>query len=217
MEVEYVVNEGGTSGSAGGETRDENFILPETEKAINAIIGEFQIFFYASRLVLQVVYLVYLGFRIWFRDQLFVPSVVMLAICIVQLFFLLGGIKKRRMNPVFAWTFRISRRIVSLSIAAIIFFDVFIAKDIISRWQGIIAVLICLGWILSLSGDVFEMTVPRYARMILDSFKRDIEISSLASRSFDRVKKAAGKAAREKTREKLRSLKNWFHDVMWME
>ena len=61
MEVQYVKNE---------NNREENFILPETEKAINGIIAEIGRTFSLSRFFLQIVYIAYLAMRTFYMERL---------------------------------------------------------------------------------------------------------------------------------------------------
>lgn len=206
MEVEY---------SKSVESENANFILPETEKALNLIIGEICFFFSVCRFVLQIVYIAYLVLRIFFMDRFFIFTAVLAGICVVQLFVLMMElVKEKRVGARVNFSFRFAKRIVSLAVAVIVVIDIFVLSDSVKRWQGVSTILICLGWLLSFCGDLFSATVPRYVKMILSSFKQDIEPSALATRSLEKVKKAAGHMAKRKAVRSWRSIKTWFSDLI---
>ncbi|MCQ2240699.1 hypothetical protein [Treponema sp.] len=207
MEIEYVGN--------GNKEPEENFILPQTEKAINQIIDEFSYFFAVCRFVLQVVYIVYLILRFIYLERFQVYTMSLLGVCFIQFIFLLVSLKRqKKLSRKIVRPVRFAKRLVSLAVAVIMALDIFGAQEVIQRWQAITGVLICLGWILSLAGDVFAATVPRYARMILTSFKKDIDPQALASRSISKVKEAAGNMAKRKAVRSWRNLKSWFNDLI---
>ncbi|WP_407398151.1 hypothetical protein [Treponema sp.] len=207
MEIEYI--------DKGPSEPEENFILPQTEKAINQIIDEFTYFFSVCRFFLQVVYIVYLILRFIYLERYQVYTMSLLGVCSIQFMFLLVSLKQqKKLSSRIVRPVRFAKRLVSLAVAAIVALDIFGAAETIHRWQAITAVLICLGWILSLAGDVFAATVPRYARMILSSFKKDIDPQALASRSLSKVKEAAGNMAKRKAVRSWRSLKTWFNDLI---
>ncbi|MBQ0039938.1 MAG: hypothetical protein KBS64_05885 [Treponema sp.] len=205
MEVEYNRNP---------QTKEENFILPQTEKAINLIIGEFTFFFSLCRFVLQIVYIVYLILRAFYLKRFFWLTIGLLAFCLIQFIFLLINLKReKKISSKVQAPIRYAKRLCSLGVAAIVGYDIFILEESTQRWQAISAVLICLGWILAFMGDIFSATVPRYARMILNSFKKDIEPTALASRSLEKVKEAAGHMAKRKAVRSWRNIKSWFSDL----
>lgn len=206
MEIEYT--------DSRKTAAQENFILPQTEKAINTIIGEFTFFFAVCRFVLQVVYIVYLILRAIYLEKYLIYTMVLLGICVIQFVFLLVSLyRQKKLSSAVVVPVRFAKRIVSFAVAGIVALDIFASSETIYRWQGIVAVLICLGWILSFAGDIFSATVPRYAKMILSSFKKDIEPQALASRSLEKVKEAAGHMAKRKAVRSWRNIKSWFSDL----
>ncbi|MCI5830813.1 MAG: hypothetical protein UHY90_01415 [Treponema sp.] len=207
MEIEYI--------ESSAEEDKENFILPETEKAINSIIEEFTRFFSTSRFVLQIVYIAYLVQRLVFLDYNFIFTLCLLGVCVVQfILFIVEIIRHKKLSKKIIGPFVYARRLVTLCVLVIVVMDIFGKNDAVYRWQAITAVFLCLGWILSLTGIIFSLTVPRYARMILTSFKKDIEPNALASRSFSKVKKAAGNMAKRKAVRSWRNIKSWFSDLI---
>ena len=197
--------------SDGGEA---NFILPETEKALNIIVEEIAFFFSVCRLVLQLVYIAYLLVRAFFLNQFFKITILLLAVCVFELIIMIVNMFGVCRNFAGSSSLKILRRVISFVVALVVCMDIFVLSETIQRWQGISAVLICLGWILAFAGDLFNATVPRYIRMILKSFKKDIEPSALASRSFEKVKEAAGHIAKKKAVKSLRGLRNWLSDII---
>ena len=207
MEIEYV--------DSGMEQSEENFILPQTEKAINQIIDEFTYFFSICRFLLHVVYIVYLVLRFIYLDHYQIFTLCLLGVCLVQFGFLLISLKQqKKISARIVKPIRLAKRFVSFPVAAIVVLDIFVNQEVVYRWQAVTGVLICLGWILSLAGDVFAATVPRYAKMILTSFKKDIDPQALATRSFSKVKKAAGNMAKRKAVRSWRNIKTWFNDLI---
>ncbi len=147
MEVQYVKNE---------NNREENFILPETEKAINGIIAEIGRTFSLSRVLLQIVYIAYLAMRTFYMERFFAFNVVLLTICILQLLFFFADLNgKKRISGKVDLPFRIAKRLVSLAVAGIFFMDIFVLSETVQRWQAVSGVLICLGWIMAFIGDLF--------------------------------------------------------------
>lgn len=205
MEVEYRKD---------SEANEANFILPETEKALNIIVEEIAFFFSVCRLVLQSVYIAYLLVRAFFLNQFFKITILLLAVCVLELSVMILNMVRDHKVYTGSSSLKIFRRVISFVVALVVCIDIFVLSETIQRWQGISAVLICLGWILAFAGDLFNATVPRYIRIILNSFKKDIEPSALASRSFEKVKEAAGHIAKKKAVKGLRGLRNWFNDII---
>lgn len=206
MEVQYVKNE---------NNREENFILPETEKAINGIIAEIGRTFSLSRVLLQIVYIAYLAMRTFYMERFFAFNVVLLTICILQLLFFFADLNgKKRISGKVDLPFRIAKRLVSLAVAGIFFMDIFVLSETVQRWQAVSGVLICLGWIMAFIGDLFFATVPRYTRIILNSFKKDIEPTALVSRGLEKAKEAAGHMAKRKAVRSWRNVKSWFSELI---
>ena len=63
-------------------------------------------------------------------------------------------------------------------------------------------------------GDLFFATVPRYTRIILNSFKKDIEPTALVSRGLEKAKEAAGHMAKRKAVRSWRNVKSWFSGLI---
>ena len=207
MEIEYV--------DCGKGQPEENFILPQTEKTINQIIDEFTYFFSVCRFLLQVVYIVYLVLRFIYLDHYKSFTLSLLGVCLIQFVFLLVSLKQqKKISARIVRPVRLAKRLVSFAVAVIVAIDICGNQEVIHRWQAITGVLICLGWILSIAGGVFAATVPRYARMILTSFKKDIDPQALATRSLSKVKEAAGNIAKRKAVRSWRNIKTWFNDLI---
>lgn len=207
MEIEYV--------DCGKGQTEENFILPQTEKTINQIIDEFTYFFSVCRFLLQVVYIVYLVLRFIYLDHYKSFTLSLLGVCLIQFVFLLVSVRQqKKISARIVRPVRLVKRLVSFAVAVIVALDIFGNQEVIHRWQAITGVLICLGWILSIAGGVFAATVPRYARMILTSFKKDIDPQALATRSLSKVKEAAGNIAKRKAVRSWRNIKTWFNDLI---
>lgn len=177
---------------------DENFLLPKTEAAVNAIIYEFARFFDAARIGLQAIYVLYLALRLYFMRNYVELNIAILILSVAQLvLILLDFLGKFDFDLLLQNILRGSKLLATFFMLVLFLTDTFFLTDEIQFWQAATFAFMAVGWILALTGIVFSLTIPRYARMILEGFKSDIEVSGLAGRSFERAKHAAASAARE--------------------
>lgn len=170
---------------------EENFILPETERAINSIIAECSRFFGAARIAAAVLCLAYMVSRAFLFPSRIWLDVLLCALCLSQCVFLALEAKGRIAPGRSALVLRVAKRLASFAMLLVVLHDLFAFPERVGFWQVALCILMGAGWIVLLLGDIFELTVPRYSRMILLSFKKDIEPRALISRGMNEAKSAA--------------------------
>ena len=167
----------------------ENYILPKTEDSVNRIINTISKFFETSALGFSFVYVIYTIVRIFI-----IPNMLILNLLFASFTLLLTGLffyeslscKKNREKIKLA--FFILRRVVCCAITVVVFFDIFSGTTNLVPCNIIFALFCGFGLFITVLGDIFTAAVPRWAEEILTSFKADIDISGLASRSYGHFK-----------------------------
>lgn len=182
---------------------DNNFVLPETEKSLNLIISKISRFFDISSVCFSGYYAVYTIFRF-----IFIPQYLFLNVCLaviswsIFLIALLEFIKKIRFNHTIHLIFEILKRIVCLLIFVLIFISLFTSMNEMLPYKVLFTMFSGIGIIISIAGDIFNATIPKWTQTVLNSFKSDIEISGLTERSLDQFKEELKK---DEFKEKLAS------------
>ena len=168
---------------------NKNFILPETEKALNIIIAKISLFFNISILCFYVFYAAYSLLRIFFMKEYFVPNIILSVIsCCILALSLLEFFNKVKFNRNIHLFFEVLKRLVPLFIFILAFISLFSSYDKLLPYK-VLATMFCgLGLILSALNDIFKVTIPVWTKEILESFKADIEILGLAKRSLNQLK-----------------------------
>lgn len=179
-----------------------NFILPRTEEAINSIISEVSNFFDRIRILLSAVYLVYLGLRSAFFSLNRILDIVYISIYSAQFVFLILEIFRKIRVPIAPKILRFVKLLPTLGMFVLVCIDVFSDLSRLNPWQVILTVFMGIGWILLLLGDLFAEFVPKYAERILSSFKKDIEVKDLLSRSIGQIKDTAKDAIKSENGKK---------------
>ncbi len=170
---------------------DENFILPKTERSVSRIISGITRFFEISSLCYGGVYTGYTVCRIIFMRNYLVQNIFLCAFsCILYGFSLFEFIRGTSVNRFLKFYVGIARRLVCVAITFAVFISLFKVYDTLMPWRILFALFCGTGLIMSCIGDVFNATVPGWTEEILGSFKSDIEISGLASRSLVQIKDA---------------------------
>lgn len=170
---------------------NENFILPKTERSVNRIIGSVTQFFEITSLCFSVVYVAYAVARIFLMRKMLVLN-LLLAIVTVTLtgLYFFETLSKKEVNSKARFVLAVSRRLVCCIITGVVFMGLFKEIDNLMPYRILFALFCGIGLFMTLLGDVFNATVPKWAEEILASFKEDIDISGLAARSFGQVKDA---------------------------
>lgn len=169
---------------------EENFILPETERTINSIIADCARFFGAARIAAAGVCLAYLVSRAFLFPSRLWLDVSLCALYLSQCVFLVLEAKGFFAPRNSALVLRVAKRLASFAMLFIVLHDVFAFPERVEFWQVALCILMGAGWVVLLLGDIFELTVPRYSRMIVSSFKKDIEPRALILRGMNEAKEA---------------------------
>ncbi|MCQ2610596.1 MAG: hypothetical protein MJ169_02505 [Treponema sp.] len=174
------------------KTSEPNFILPKTEYTVKKIISSVSSFFERTEIAFSGIYIVYTVLRVLFMEKFFLLNCVLLAIAVTT--FAMEIFRK-----IFNWSkynvfnkcLLVVRRVVCLFITVIVFLSLFDSTKILHAYEVIFAVIGALCFIMCILGDVFNATIPVWADEVLDSFKKDIEVKGLVSRSINQIKVAA--------------------------
>lgn len=86
----------------------------------------------------------------------------------------------------------ISRRLVCCIITGVVFLSLFQETDLMP-YRILFALFCGIGLFMTIIGDLFNATIPKWTNEILSSFKEDIDISGLTARSFGQFKEAMAK------------------------
>ena len=168
-----------------------NFILPETERTINAIIFEATRFFDLTRLVMSALFVLYLALRVTFFSRCSWLDLCLVAVCFAQCVLLVLELRGKFRSKNAAFSLNMAQRTLSLALFVLVLRDILVARNDVVFCHVVACVAMGVGWLLCILGDAFSLTVPRYSQMIVSSFKKDIEVRQLVSRGMDEAKSAA--------------------------
>lgn len=172
----------------------ENYILPKTENSVNRIISTISRFFEISALGFSIVYVIYTIVRIFIIPNMLILNLLFafFTLFLTSLFFY-ESFSCKKIGKKIKLTFFILRRAVCCAITVVVFFDIFSGITNLVPCNIIFALFCGFGLFITVLGDIFTATVPRWTEEILTSFKADIDISGLASRSYGHFKESMKK------------------------
>ena len=107
--------------------------------------------------------------------------------------YVLESFSKMKINSRVKRILTISRRLVCCIITGVVFLSLFQETDILMPYRILFALFCGIGLFMTIIGDLFNATIPKWANEILSSFKEDIDISGLTARSFGQFKDAIAK------------------------
>lgn len=180
-----------------------NFILPRTEETINSIIADITKLFDKIRIYASVVYLIYLGLRLALFSVSKILDIAYISICLIQFVFFVLKIFQKIKMPLAPKIIRFIKLVPSLGMFALVCTDIFLDLSRVYPWQVVLTVFMGIGWILLLLGDLFIEFVPKYTERILTSFKQDIEVKDLVSRSVHQIADTAKDAIKSEEGKKV--------------
>ena len=171
----------------------ENFLLPKTENSINRIIKYVSNFFEMTSLVFSVIYVVYTVARIFLMKNMIILNIFFAGLTVVLTgIYVLESFSKMNINSRIKLILTISRRLVCCIITGVVFLSLFQETDLMP-YRILFALFCGIGLFMTIIGDLFNATIPKWANEILSSFKEDIDISGLTARSFGQFKEAMAK------------------------
>ena len=106
--------------------------------------------------------------------------------------YFLESFSKMNINSRIKLILTISRRLVCCIITGVVFLSLFQETDLMP-YRILFALFCGIGLFMTIIGDLFNATIPKWANEILSSFKEDIDISGLTARSFGQFKEAMAK------------------------
>ena len=172
----------------------ENFLLPKTENSINRIIKNVSNFFEITSLVFSFIYVVYTVVRIFLMEKMIILNIFFAGLTVVLTgIYVLESFSKMKINSRVKRILTISRRLVCCIITGVVFLSLFQETDILMPYRILFALFCGIGLFMTIIGDLFNATIPKWANEILSSFKEDIDISGLTARSFGQFKDAIAK------------------------
>ena len=167
----------------------DNFVLPETEKALNLIISKIKRSFEVSSLCFSGFYAVYTVFRMIFKPNYLIPNIILSVVSwAIFVMTLVEFIRKIHFKRALHLTFGFIRRAVCIFIFLLVFISLFSSYNEMLPYKVLITMFCGVGLIISIIGDIFNATIPVWIQLVLNAFKADIEISGLAERSLDQLK-----------------------------
>lgn len=171
----------------------ENFLLPKTENSINRIIKNVSNFFEITSLVFSFIYVVYTVVRIFLMEKMIILNIFFAGLTVVLTgIYVLESFSKMKINSRVKHILTISRRLVCCIISGVVFLSLFQETDLMP-YRILFALFCGIGLFITIIGDLFNATIPKWANEILSSFKEDIDISGLTARSFGQFKEAMAK------------------------
>jgi len=171
----------------------ENFLLPKTENSVNRIIKSISKFFEITSLSFSVIYVVYTVARIFLMGNMIILNILfaVLTVVLTSMYFL-ESFSKMNISSRIKLILTISRRLVCCIITGVVFLSLFQETDLMP-YRILFALFCGIGLFMTIIGDLFNATIPKWANEILSSFKEDIDISGLTARSFGQFKEAMAK------------------------
>lgn len=171
----------------------ENFLLPKTENSVNRIIKSISKFFEITSLSFSVIYVVYTVARIFLMRNMIILNILFAVLTVVLTgMYFLESFSKMNINSRIKLILTISRRLVCCIITVVVFLSLFQETDLMP-YRILFALFCGIGLFMTIIGDLFNATIPKWANEILSSFKEDIDISGLTARSFGQFKEAMAK------------------------
>lgn len=171
----------------------ENFLLPKTENSVNRIIKNISKFFEITSLSFSVIYVVYTVARIFLMRNMIILNILFAVLTVVLTgMYFLESFSKMNINSRIKLILTISRRLVCCIITGVVFLSLFQETDLMP-YRILFALFCGIGLFMTIIGDLFNATIPKWANEILSSFKEDIDISGLTARSFGQFKEAMAK------------------------
>lgn len=171
----------------------ENFLLPKTENTVNRIIKSISKFFEITSLSFSVIYVVYTVARIFLMRNMIILNILFAVLTVVLTgMYFLESFSKMNINSRIKLILTISRRLVCCIITGVVFLSLFQETDLMP-YRILFALFCGIGLFMTIIGDLFNATIPKWANEILSSFKEDIDISGLTARSFGQFKEAMAK------------------------
>lgn len=171
----------------------ENFLLPKTENSVNRIIKSISKFFEITSLSFSVIYVVYTVARIFLMGNMIILNILFAVLTVVLTgMYFLESFSKMNINSRIKLILTISRRLVCCIITGVVFLSLFQETDLMP-YRILFALFCGIGLFMTIIGDLFNATIPKWANEILSSFKKDIDISGLTARSFGQFKEAMAK------------------------
>lgn len=171
----------------------ENFLLPKTENSVNRIIKSISKFFEITSLSFSVIYVVYTVARIFLMRNMIILNILFAVLTVVLTgMYFLESFSKMNINSRIKLILTISRRLVCCIITGVVFLSLFQETDLMP-YRILFALFCGIGLFMTIIGDLFNATIPKWANEILSSFKEDIDISGLTARSFGQFKEAMAK------------------------
>lgn len=172
----------------------ENFLLPKTENSINRIIKNVSNFFEITSLIFSFIYVVYTVVRIFLMEKMIILNIFFAGLTVFLTgIYVLESFSKMKINSRVKRILTISRRLVCCIITGVVFLSLFQETDILMPYRILFALFCGIGLFMTIIGDLFNATIPKWANEILSSFKEDIDISGLTARSFGQFKDAIAK------------------------
>ena len=172
----------------------ENFLLPKTENSVNRIIKSISKFFEITSLSFSVIYVVYTVARIFLMRHMIILNILFAVLTVVLTgIYVLESFSKMKINSRVKRILTISRRLVCCIITGVVFLSLFQETDILMPYRILFTLFCGIGLFMTIIGDLFNATIPKWANEILSSFKEDIDISGLTARSFGQFKEAMAK------------------------
>lgn len=171
----------------------ENFLLPKTENSVNRIIKSISKFFEITSLSFSVIYVVYTVARIFLMRNMIILNILFAVLTVVLTgMYFLESFSKMNINSRIKLILTISRRLVCCIITGVVFLSLFQETDLMP-YRILFALFCGIGLFMTIIGDLFNATIPKWTNEILSSFKEDIDISGLTARSFGQFKEAMAK------------------------
>lgn len=171
----------------------ENFLLPKTENSVNRIIKSISKFFEITSLSFSVIYVVYTVARIFLMRNMIILNILFAVLTVVLTgMYFLESFSKMNINSRIKLILTISRRLVCCIITGVVFLSLFQETDLMP-YRILFALFCGIALFMTIIGDLFNATIPKWANEILSSFKEDIDISGLTARSFGQFKEAMAK------------------------
>ena len=171
----------------------ENFLLPKTENSVNRIIKSISKFFEITSLSFSVIYVVYTVARIFLMGNMIILNIFFAGLTVVLTgMYFLESFSKMNIISRIKLILTISRRLVCCIITGVVFLSLFQETDLMP-YRILFALFCGIGLFMTIIGDLFNATIPKWTNEILSSFKEDIDISGLTARSFGQFKEAMAK------------------------
>ena len=170
---------------------NKNFVLPNTEQTVNTIISGISKFFVVFANVFNGIYFAYTIVRFFMWKNFLLLNIILCTVsAIIFVYTLLESFLKITFPKNLNFILQIFKRIVCFAITVVVFAGLFETSTNLLPYKILFCVGCLLGWLITVCGDIFNATIPKWADEIFESFKQDIEMEGLMDRSLSQVKKA---------------------------